>query len=404
MKHLDDPDIDTQEIQMFYNIKDELTYYSDNVLLRNNLIVIPSALHSQVIDIAHEGHQGMSRTKAFIRSKVWFPRINEKAETAVKNCIACQASSYDNSSSKQPLQMSDMPHGPWENLSADFCGPLPTGEYLFVITDEHSRYPVVEIVKSITANNIIPILDKVISQFGCPKVIKTDNGPPFNSGAFKNYAQHIGFTHRKITPLWPQANSQAESFNKPMMKSIRAAHTEGKNWKQELQKFLRQYRNTPHTATKFTPFRLLFGRDPKTKLPEIDIKKQEESVVTKQAKLNDQTAKDKAKRYADSRNKAQYKGLQIGDRVLLKNEKKKNKLTTPYDPNPFVVKEKKGPMVTVTSAHRNVTRNASFFKKLPSSPQQPEQQPNQRAKETGNPSRPVRTKRLPTYLKDYITY
>ena len=129
MKHLDDPDIDIQEMQMFYNIKDELTYYSDNVLLRNNLIVIPSALHSQVIDIAHEGHQGMNRTKAFIRSKVWFPRINEKVETAVKNCIACQASSYDNSSSKEPLQMSDMPNGPWENLSADFCGPIPTGEY-----------------------------------------------------------------------------------------------------------------------------------------------------------------------------------------------------------------------------------------------------------------------------------
>lgn len=45
-----------------------------------------------------------------------------------------------------------------------------------------------------------------------------------------------GIIHRKITPLWPQANSHAESFNKPMMKSIRAAHTEGKNWEQEMYK------------------------------------------------------------------------------------------------------------------------------------------------------------------------
>ena len=120
MKYLNDPDIDTQELQMFYNIKDELTCYSDNILLRNNLIVLPSALHSQVIDIAHEGHQGINRTKAFIRSKVWFPRINKKVETAVKCCLACQSSTYDNNSSKELLQMSEMPHGPWENLSADF--------------------------------------------------------------------------------------------------------------------------------------------------------------------------------------------------------------------------------------------------------------------------------------------
>ena len=247
MKYLNDPDIDMQELQMFYNIKDELTCYSNNILLRNNLIVIPCALHSQVIGIAHEGHQGINRTKAFIRSKVWFPRINEKVETAMKCCLACQSSTYDNNSSKEPLQMSEMPYGPWENLSADFCGPLPTGEYLFVITDEHSRYPIVGIVRSLEAKNIIPVLDKVHSQFGCPKIIKTDNGLPFNSSAFKKYAQYMGFIPRKITPLWPQANSQAESFNKPMMKSIRAAHTEGKNWKQEMYKFLRQLTGTLHT-------------------------------------------------------------------------------------------------------------------------------------------------------------
>ena len=83
-------------------------------------------------------------------------------------------------SSMEPLKMSDMPEKPWENLSADFCGPLPTGKYLFVIIiDEHSQYPVAEIVNSVSANTMIPILDKVISQFGCPKVIKTDNGGSF---------------------------------------------------------------------------------------------------------------------------------------------------------------------------------------------------------------------------------
>lgn len=405
MKNLTNPDINMQELQMFYNIKDELSCYSDNILLRSNLIVIPSALHNQVIEIAHEGHQGMSRTKAFIRSKVWFPRINEKVEAAVKSCIACQASTYDNNSAKEPLQMSDMPHGPWENLSADFCGPLPTGDYLFVIIDEHSRYPIVEVIRSVSANNVIPILDKVISQFGCPNIIKTDNGPPFNSDAFKKYAQHMGFTHRKITPLWPQANSQAESFNKPLMKSVRAAHAEGKNWKQEMQKFLRQYRNTPHSATKFTPFRLLFGRDPKTKLP--DVKKNyttKEPTVLQQAKHNDRLAKTKAKQYADRRNNAEHKQLKKGDKVLIKHEGRKNKLSTPYNPNPFIIEQTKGSMITAKSNQKSITRNASFFKKLPNETSTIDVDAVAQPQAPTPMSRPVRVRKPPTYLKDYVTH
>ena len=289
IKSINDPNIDMKELQLFYNVRDELVCHTDNILLRNNLIVIPSALRPQAIAIAHEGHQGMSRTKSFIRSKIWFPRV----EDTIKSCIACQTATYANTSSMEPLKMSDKPEKTWENLSADFCGPLLTGEYLFVIIDEHLRYPVVKIV-TVLANTVIPILDKVISQFGCPKVIKTDSDAPFNSLAFANYSKHIGFIHRKITPLWPRANAQAESFNKPLMKSIRTARLEGKNWRQEMHKFLRQYRSTPHPSTKFSPFQLLFGRSPRTKLPEIPNKADTESAVTTQAKLNEKSAKAKA--------------------------------------------------------------------------------------------------------------
>ena len=142
------------------------------------------------------------------------------------------------------LKISELPSGPWKDLSADFCGPLPTGEYLFVITDEYSRYPIVEIVRSVSASTVIPVLDKDLSEFVYPQTINTDNGSPFNSYQFEQYAKHGGFRHRKITPRWPRANSQAESLNKPLMKVIRAAHVSKSNWKQEMCQFLRQYRST----------------------------------------------------------------------------------------------------------------------------------------------------------------
>ena len=54
-------------------------------------------------------------------------------------------------------------------------------EYALATIDEHSRYPVVEIVSSTSANAIIPRLDSVFNMLGVPKVVKSDNGPSFNS-------------------------------------------------------------------------------------------------------------------------------------------------------------------------------------------------------------------------------
>lgn len=263
-----DEDIDILELSTLRSIRDELTVHTDNILLRGNRIVIPRNLRNRAIRIAHEGHQGITKTKSFIRSKVWFPNINEEVERIIGKCVACQAMGKP-VIHREPLKMSPLPNGPWERLSADFCGPLPSGDYLFVIIDEYSRYPVVEILRSVSANATIPVLDKVISMFGIPKVVKTDNGSPFNSKQFAQYAEYIGFEHRKITPHWPRANAQAEAFNKPLMKTVKAATIEQKNRKQEMQKFLRQYRATPHSTTGMCPHKLLFNRDPITKLPSV---------------------------------------------------------------------------------------------------------------------------------------
>ena len=57
---------------------------------------------------------------------------------------------------------------------------IPTVEYLLVITDELSGFPVVEVVRSTSAETVIPVVDNVFSLLGNPEIVKFDNGPPFN--------------------------------------------------------------------------------------------------------------------------------------------------------------------------------------------------------------------------------
>lgn len=341
------------------HLQDEFSL-CDAVVLRGTRIVIPAALQNQVVQLAHAGHQGIVKTKNLLREKVWFLGMDSMAESAVKSCIPCQAATTK-STPTPPLKPSKLPAGPWQEISMDFLGPLPSGEMLLVIVDDYSRYPEVEIVSSTSFKCVVPKLDAIFARHGIPTVIKSDNGPPFCSADFASMAEYFGCVHRRVTPLWPQANGEAEHFMSPLTKSIRTAHLQHKSWKQELYSFLRQYRATPHVSTKVPPAEALFGRKIRTRLPELVPTPQRD--IDKTIRKNDADSKMKAKQYFDKRHSARESPLAPGDRVLVK-QKKINKLTPPYDHRPLVIVKRKGSMITAKRGEYSVTRNISHFKRL----------------------------------------
>ena len=123
-------------VKAFKPVKDELTATSKGVVLRGTRIVLPQSLQQRAVDIAHATHLGLSKTKALIREKVWFPKMDEMIQTTIKQCIPCQA--VGKSNPHQPIESTEMPKGPWEKLHMDFYGPLPSGEYLLVVIDRYS--------------------------------------------------------------------------------------------------------------------------------------------------------------------------------------------------------------------------------------------------------------------------
>ena len=177
-------------------------------------------MQQQGVDLAHEGHQGIVKAKALLREKVWFVGINDSVEKRVKSCIACQAATPE--TRREPLKMSPLPETAWQEVSVDFK-ELSTGGYLLVVTDDYSRYPVVDVVRTTSAAVVIPLLDKIFAEYGVPAIVRSDNGPPFNGKDFKQFADALGFRHRKITPLWPRSNGEVERFMRTLNKTIQAA-------------------------------------------------------------------------------------------------------------------------------------------------------------------------------------
>lgn len=383
----------------YKRIHSELTTLpNDDLILRFSRIVIPPSLEQQVLQLAHESHQGIVKTKTLLREKVWFPDMDTKAEAMVANCLACQANTP--AVHPEPLQMSKLPEDAWQEVSADFYGPLQTGEYMLVIIDDYSRYPVVEVLHSINGNAVIPVMDKIFSMFGIPKIVKTDNGPPFNSDRFSKFAEYLGFHHRKITPFWPQANGSAERFMQTLGKALRIAGTIQIPWRQQLCLFLREYRATPHSTTNTSPAELMFRRKLRTKIPNIAT---ETPVVSDHdLRKRDGVAKAKMKAYADSRRHASSHTLQIGDQVLHR-QPKQHKLTAPYNTVPHTVTRTKGSMITAVRGSHSITRNSSFFKRfVPPQNAVPCERGNDLPKVVTSTRYPIRRNRQsPAYLSDY---
>ena len=377
------------------------------LILRGTRIVIPSKLRSRVLSLAHEGHPGIVSMKQRLRSKVWWPGIDKDTEKFCKTCYGCQLVSSP--ANPEPIKSTPLPSGPWQDLAVDLLGPLPSGESVLVIVDYFSRYYEVEVMRSTTSERVIECLEKVFTTHGLPLSIRSDNGPQFRSEVFEQYLEDNGIEHRKTTPLWPQANGEVERQNRSLLKRMRIAQAEGKEWKKEVRKYLVAYRSTPHSTTGVSPAELLFGRKVRTKLPEL----REESTES-EMRDRDSEMKVKAKQYADKKRNVQESDLTPGDKVLVKQERR-NKLSTPFAPEPYAVVTKTGNSVVIESPEGvQLMRNTTHVKKFEESSQDPAEtaplldvtDPVKPTAEREEPSdavltRPTRVKKLPERFKDF---
>ena len=65
-------DKNDEDLKPFYKMRHQLTYKA-GLILKKSQIVIPETLRLQILNLAHEGHQGITKTKILLREKVWWP-------------------------------------------------------------------------------------------------------------------------------------------------------------------------------------------------------------------------------------------------------------------------------------------------------------------------------------------
>ena len=149
----------------------------------------------------------------------------------------------------------------------DIVGPLPAAaaqkKFLLVATDYFSKWVEAEAYASIKDKDVTKFIWKnIICHFGIPQTIIADNGPQFDSIAFRNFYSELNIRNSYSTLHYPQSNGQAEATNKTLINALKKRLEQAKGkWVKELPSVLWAYRTTPGRPTRNTPFALAYGMD-----------------------------------------------------------------------------------------------------------------------------------------------
>ena len=181
-------------------------------------IVVPRKRIKQILEETHDsssgGHFGMNKTLDKIRKRFYWATCKQDVEDWCKSCKICMAERGPSDKGKSEMQIYNA-GVPFERMQMDILGPFPTSytgnKYLLVISDCFTKWVEAFPLKNIRANTIAEIfVSQVISRYGVPFELHTDQGKNFDLRVFHELAFLLGIKKTRTTPFHPQSNGLVE--------------------------------------------------------------------------------------------------------------------------------------------------------------------------------------------------
>ena len=148
-----------------------------------------------------------------------------------KGCEACQRFGDIQSAPTSILHPIIKPW-PFRGWGLDFVGEIhPSSSrghrFVLVATNYFTKWIEAVPLKNMTHKEVISfVLGHIVYRFGIPQTLTTDQGPAFMSHQFKEFAKSLQIKLLNSSPYYAQANGQAESSNKVLIKLIKKKITE----------------------------------------------------------------------------------------------------------------------------------------------------------------------------------
>ena len=223
-----------EKLLPYFAVWNELHCWSKYSVGRGAAIVMPESLYSKALQLVHEDHFGIVRSKHQLRSFAWWRKCSAMLEQLVKSCSAC-------CETDKAQVVRDVPHGKiikadekFTTINIDISGPYndaPSNfKYLLLVVDEYSRWPEVYALDNTHAKQIVISLKDYFARFGVPGLVRCDEGSSFTSAEFKTFIIHQGAA-LKYSPLYcPRSNGPVERFNQTIRNLLQTNIEDSRSW------------------------------------------------------------------------------------------------------------------------------------------------------------------------------
>ena len=221
-----------------------------------NRIIVPREMRPEILQYIHEGHQGKERCLLWARNTVFWPKMTYDIQELIERCIICQEHQRS-----QPIisTTQELPPFPWHTLATDIFY-LERMDFL-TVTDIFSKYFLVRKLAHSTSAAVCAELATIVTELGLPHIIRSDNGPCYNSKEFQQFLQCYNITHHTSSPHHPRSNGFIERMVRVAKKLMDKAGKKGKLWISGLY----EYRVIPQSGSIALPLQLITQRTPREK-------------------------------------------------------------------------------------------------------------------------------------------
>lgn len=303
-------------------------------------VVIPENERNTIMYECHDSiqsaHGGFYKTLQRIQRSYYWPEMKHDIRKYVQNCSVCKMTKPTNKIQRAPMGKNRDSNTPWRQIALDFIGPFPLSKnghrWLLVVVDTFSKYVVLAPLRQATAEKTILMLkEQIFTKFGVPEIIILDNVSQLRSNLFKECAKTYGIKLWYTANYHPQANP-TEAANQTIITAIRAYIKDPKShrtWDVELHQLACALNSSVHTATGFTPYKILYGEEIVTngkfhelmldpEIPENDRASWIHNIRVRAQTHLREAYENRKKRYNLRARKIEYK---VGDVVYKKNFK-----------------------------------------------------------------------------------
>eukprot|EP00253_Pinus_taeda_P012042 PITA_12042 len=206
-------------------------------------------------------------TNKILRARFYWPTLFFDVKKYVTSCHKCQI--FEGKKKLLPLPLKPIStEKPFQQWGLDFIGeihPSSFGQHKWILiaTDYFTKW--IEAIPCKQANDsiIMQFLEtNILSRFGCPKKIITDNVVAFKSKRMINFCHKYHITLGHSTTYYLQGNGLAESSNKRLINIIKKVLEENKkNWHKKLLNAVWADRLTTKRSIRTSPYELVYGME-----------------------------------------------------------------------------------------------------------------------------------------------